>query len=38
MVYVHYLRKDRLADDQDPDQVYGAEPSDDELPEMHEFA
>jgi len=38
MVYVYYLQKDRLADDQDPAQVYGAEPSDDELPDMHEFA
>jgi len=38
MVYVYYLRKDRLADDEDPDQVYGAELSEDELPEIHELA
>jgi len=38
MVYVYYLRKDRLADDEDPVQVYGAEPNDDELPEARELA
>jgi len=38
MVYVYYLRKDRLADDEDPVQVYGAELSDDELPETWELA
>ena len=27
MVYVYYMRKDQLADDQDAEQVYGEEPS-----------
>ncbi len=36
MVYLHYLRKDRLADDEDAEQVYGAEPT--ELPESTQLA
>ena len=36
MVYIYYLHKDHLADDE-PAQIYGSEPSDDEFPEMHEF-
>jgi len=38
MVYVYYLRKDRLSDDEDAAQVYGQEPNDMELPESQELA
>lgn len=36
MVYVYYLRKDRLGDDEDAEQVYGAEPTT--LPESTQLA
>jgi NhaC family Na+:H+ antiporter len=34
MVYVYYMRKDQLADDQDAEQVYGEEPSGLPAPEL----
>jgi NhaC family Na+:H+ antiporter len=34
MVYVYYMRKNRLADDQDAEQVYGEEPSALPAPEL----
>jgi hypothetical protein len=36
MVYVHYMRKDQLASDEDAEKVYGDEPS--QLPESTQLA
>jgi Na+/H+ antiporter NhaC len=38
VIVVITFRKQRLPDGKDPAQVYGAEPSDDELPESWELA
>jgi NhaC family Na+:H+ antiporter len=34
MVYIHYMRKERLGDDQDAEQVYGEEPAALPTPEL----
>jgi len=38
MVYAYYIRKDRISDDEDAEQVYGKELSDNELPEVNDLA
>jgi Na+/H+ antiporter NhaC len=38
MIYFYYLKKDRLADDEDAKQVYGKELGDDQLPQDRNLA
>jgi NhaC family Na+:H+ antiporter len=38
MIYFYYLKKDRLADNEDAKQVYGKELGDDELPQARDLA
>ena len=38
MIYFYYLKKDRLADDEDAEQVYGKEPSEQGLDQVRDLA
>jgi NhaC family Na+:H+ antiporter len=38
MIYFYYLKKDRLADNEDAKQVYGKELGDDQLPQARDLA